>query len=167
MTMMQDLTNRSPDIAWPDRFEPESADLFAHNAITIGAVPAAVWPHIVAATAWPDWFPRASAVSITDGGEILTPDSRFTWTIFGMAIESRVHAFVPARRLGWFGLGPDGEPAFAVEWHLAEIGDGCRVVLEEAGVGAAAAAFRISDEGALHDAHEVCLRALQDRVRPR
>ena len=31
MSMKDDLAHRSPDIHWPAGFEPERADLFAHN----------------------------------------------------------------------------------------------------------------------------------------
>ena len=31
MSMKDDLAHRSPDIHWPTGFEPEKADLFAHN----------------------------------------------------------------------------------------------------------------------------------------
>jgi hypothetical protein len=31
MSMKDDLAHRSPDIHWPAGFEPEKADLFAHN----------------------------------------------------------------------------------------------------------------------------------------
>ena len=31
MSMKDDLARRSPDIHWPAGFEPEKADLFAHN----------------------------------------------------------------------------------------------------------------------------------------
>jgi hypothetical protein len=31
MSMKDDLAHRSPDIHWPVGFEPEKADLFAHN----------------------------------------------------------------------------------------------------------------------------------------
>jgi len=31
MTMKDDLANRSPDIHWPQGFDPLHADLFSHN----------------------------------------------------------------------------------------------------------------------------------------
>jgi hypothetical protein len=35
MSMKDDLAHRSPDINWPTGFEPEKADLFAHNDLII------------------------------------------------------------------------------------------------------------------------------------
>jgi hypothetical protein len=37
MSMKDDLAHRSPDIHWPTGFEPEKADLFAHNDLIINA----------------------------------------------------------------------------------------------------------------------------------
>jgi hypothetical protein len=37
MSMKDDLSHRSPDIHWPVGFEPEKADLFAHNGLLINA----------------------------------------------------------------------------------------------------------------------------------
>src|SRR5580693_7365616 len=83
--MASDLATRDRDIHWPAGFEPEKADLFAHNEARLNASCDTVWRHIVDARAWPT---------------------------FGLAIESRVHEFVPDRRLGWFGGAPDEVPTF-------------------------------------------------------
>src|ERR1700692_3100458 len=37
MTMTDDLANRSPDIHWPECFDPARADLFSHNELVINA----------------------------------------------------------------------------------------------------------------------------------
>jgi hypothetical protein len=37
MSTKDDLAHRSPDIHWPTGFEPEKADLFAHNDLIINA----------------------------------------------------------------------------------------------------------------------------------
>lgn len=43
MSMKDDLAHRSPDIHWPDGFEPVRADLFAHNDLIINASCERVW----------------------------------------------------------------------------------------------------------------------------
>src|ERR1700685_3618286 len=53
MSMKDDLAHRSPDIHWPAGFEPEQADLFAHNDLIINASCERVWTHIVDASRWP------------------------------------------------------------------------------------------------------------------
>ncbi len=37
MTMKSDLVNRSPEIHWPQGFDPATADLFSHNELLIKA----------------------------------------------------------------------------------------------------------------------------------
>jgi hypothetical protein len=164
MSMATDLAQRSPNIAWPNGFHPDRSDLFAHNAITVAAPPSVIWPHIVTASAWPNWFPNATAVTIASGENVLTAGATFVWTTFGMSIESRVYKHVEAEELGWFGLGSDGKPSFAIEWLLTATSEGSHVVLEEAGVGAVAAGFRTNNESALHESHEIWLQALKRKV---
>jgi len=109
--MASDLAARDPDIHWPAGFEPEKADLFAHNQARLNASCDTVWRHIVDARAWPTWYPNAQNVTLLGNAEALAPDVRWRWTTFGLAIESRVDEFVPGRRLGWFGGAPGEAPA--------------------------------------------------------
>ena len=104
----------------------------------MGAPCETVWQHIVDARAWPDWYPNARDVGLLDGSRALAPDVRWRWTTFGLAIESRVHDSC-TRRLGWFSGAPGEVPAFYHSWLLTPDGDGCRVVMDEAGVGPGAA----------------------------
>jgi hypothetical protein len=83
MTMHDDLANRDRDIHWPPGFEPEKADLFAHNETVINASCERVWKHIVEATTWPAWYPNSKDVHIIANGDgILGPDTVFRWTTF-------------------------------------------------------------------------------------
>jgi hypothetical protein len=52
-TIKDDLIERSVNIHWPDGFDPDRADLFAHNAIVINASADRVWAKLIAAEAWP------------------------------------------------------------------------------------------------------------------
>lgn len=62
MTIQDDVTHRSADVHWPDGLNPTKADLFAHNSIVINAEPEQIWHHLIAATAWPDWYSNAADV---------------------------------------------------------------------------------------------------------
>jgi hypothetical protein len=157
----RDLATRDRDIHWPAGFEPEKADLFAHNEAPLNAPCETAWRHIIDAAAWPGWYPNARHVALLDGATELGPDVRWGWTTFDLAIESRVHEFVPGRRLGWFGGAPGELPAFYHTWLLKPEGMGCRVVMEEAGVGPGAAAFRTADESRMHRGHTLWLAALR------
>src|ERR1700689_2455229 len=50
--MASDLATRDRDIHWPAGFEPEKADLFAHNEARLNASCDTVWRHIVDARAY-------------------------------------------------------------------------------------------------------------------
>ena len=159
--MASDLATRDRDIHWPAGFEPEKADLFAHNEARLNASCDTIWRHIVDARAWPTWYPNAQDVTLLDNAEALAPDVRWRWTTFGLAIESRVHEFVPGRRLGWFGGAPGETPAFYHSWLLKPDGDACRAIMDEAGVGPGAAAFRKAAEGRMHRGHALWLATLE------
>jgi hypothetical protein len=101
VTMRDDLVQRSPSIHWPAGFEPANADLFAHNEVLINASCGRVWKHIVDANQWPTWYPNSKDVQIQGGAPVLRDGAMFRWTTFGLAIESKVHEYVPNQRLGW------------------------------------------------------------------
>jgi hypothetical protein len=66
MTMRDDLANRSPDIHWPPGFDPLKADLFSHNELFVNASCERVWQHIIEATKWPQWYPNAKDVDLSE-----------------------------------------------------------------------------------------------------
>jgi uncharacterized protein YndB with AHSA1/START domain len=162
MTMREDLTNRSHDIHWPPGFEPEKADLFAHNEIVINAPCDRVWKHIVEATAWPQWYPNSKDVRIIEGADgVLGMNTVFRWTTFGLALESKVHECVPFSRLGWYGYAPGSQPTFYHNWYLVPKGDACHVVTDEVGIGADAAHLRETDESLMRRGHDLWLATLK------
>jgi hypothetical protein len=96
MTMKDDLANRSPDIHWPQAFDPVRADLFAHNEILIDATCEQVWRHIIAAPKWPEWYPNSKDVLILgDDGRVLNHGTTFRWTTFGLPLEARSTSSCP------------------------------------------------------------------------
>jgi hypothetical protein len=83
------------------------------------------------------------------------------WTTFGLALESKVHEYVPNQRLGWYGYAPGAKPSFYHSWYLEPNGAICRVVMDEAGFGKDAAALRQSDETLMHRGHDLWLATLK------
>jgi hypothetical protein len=88
VSMKNDLARRSRDIHWPAGFEPEKADLFAHNELTVDASCERVWTHIIEASRWPTWYPNSKDVEVQGGDTVLGDGTVFRWTTFGLAIES-------------------------------------------------------------------------------
>jgi uncharacterized protein YndB with AHSA1/START domain len=161
MSMEDDLAHRSPDIHWPAGFEPAKADLFAHNDLIINASCERVWSHIVDVSRWPTWYPNSKDVQIQGGDSVLRDGAVFRWTTFGLAIESKVHEYVPNQRLGWYGYAPGTQPSFYHSWYLEPKGVMCRVVMDEAGVGNDAAGLRHSDQTLMHRGHDLWLATLK------
>jgi uncharacterized protein YndB with AHSA1/START domain len=161
MSMNDDLAHRSPNIHWPAGFEPNKADLFAHNESLINASCERVWSHIVDASQWPTWYPNSKDVQIQRGDRLLENGTVFRWTTFGLTIESSVQEYVPNQRLGWFGYAPGTKPSFYHSWYLEPKGAMCRVVMDEAGVGKDAAGLRRSDQTLMHRGHDLWLATLK------
>jgi Polyketide cyclase / dehydrase and lipid transport len=161
MSMQDDLAHRSPNIHWPAGFEPEKADLFAHNELIINASCERIWSHIIDAKRWPSWYPNSKEVEIPGGDPVLRDGTVFRWTTFGLTIESAVHEFVANQRLGWFGYAPGVKPSFYHSWYLEPKGNMCHVVLDEAGVGKDASGLRKSDETLMHRGHDLWLATLK------
>lgn len=160
-TMQADLASRGRAIHWPEGFNPETADLFSHNALLIHASCEKVWSHIVDAKKWPQWYPNAKDVALLSGETVLGEATAWRWTTFGLPIESRVHEFVPYTRLGWYGFAPGAKPSFYHTWLLSPQGADCMVVMDEAGIGQDAAHLRETDESLMHRGHDLWLATLK------
>ena len=161
MTMEDDLANRSPDIHWPQGFDPKEADLFSHNELSINAKCERIWQHIIEATKWPEWYPNSKSVHIVGDGTTLNDGTVFRWTTFGLPLESRINEFVPYSRIGWYGYKPGTAPTFYHTWLLTPRQGGCLVVTDEVGKGRDAAHLREADEGAMHRGHGLWLATLR------
>ncbi|MGH6641947.1 hypothetical protein [Hypericibacter sp.] len=159
-TMSDDLKMKSTEVHWPPEFSPDDAVLFAHNEVFIHASTVTVWQHIVEAENWPHWYTNSEDVQILDDRSgVLREGGRFRWTTFGLAIKSWVYEFLPNSRIGWFSEA-DGLATFHT-WLLIEKLNGCQVVTEEVVKGANAVAFRDSDPGAMHRAHDLWINSLK------
>jgi len=162
MTMKDDLANRSPDIHWPEGFDPAKVDLFSHNELLIDAPCERVWQHIIEATKWPEWYPNSKDVRIIDNGGLDLRDSTvFRWTTFGLPLESKIHEFIPFSRIGWYGYAPGTEPIFYHTWFLTPRGNACNVITDESGKGNDAVHLRETDEGLMHRGHDLWLATLK------
>ncbi len=119
---------------WPAGLTPESAPVFTHNELSTPVSAETLWPIIIRATAWPDWYPQAHDVRTTDGQPDLHLGSVFTWKTLGVNVTSEVVEFQPARILAWTARG-----ALSHGFHRFDFtpidGGGCLVSTEEAQAG--------------------------------
>src|SRR3984893_10046773 len=71
LTYNGDGALRDNQIHWPKGFEPEQADLFAHNEIDVQARCEIAFSNLVDAEAWPSWYSNSKNVKVLN-----TPDCR-------------------------------------------------------------------------------------------
>ena len=111
LTFNGDGALRNNQIHWPKVFEPEQADLFAHNEIDIQAGCGTTFSNLVDAEAWPSWYSNSKNVKVPNTpNHRLRKNAQILWETFGFHIESRVWEFEPSSRLGWFGDGKASMP---------------------------------------------------------
>ena len=162
LTFNADGALRSKDIHWPDGFDPEQADLFAHNEIVIHASCEKVFANMADAQAWPSWYPNSQNVTLLNSPDgKLHEGTPFSWDTFGLHFESRVHEFVPNSRIGWFGNSPTTNGYHT--YLLSKTNEGCHVVTEEVVKGPGAVELRKNRPQAMHEGHDLWLSNLKQR----
>ena len=156
-----ELSQRVNGIHWPRGFDPSTAQSFSHNELVIEANCSRVWNFLSDANSWQSWLTIAKNVHLIDAVSTLGMDTRFSWDIFGITIESRVGEYVPETRLGWFSHLPGHKPDYYHTWYLTQSQGGCRVVTEEVGLGADAAQATLRGDSRTHRAHDLWLASLK------
>ena len=119
---------------WPTGFNPTTAPVYTRNDIATTRSAEELWPLLIGAVRWPEWYSRSSEVRLEDGTDQLRADSLFSWKTLGVAVTTRVTGFDPARFLAWEGSGPGSRGYHRWIFEPTE-GGGCRVITEEIQVG--------------------------------
>src|SRR5580698_6813340 len=148
-TIHDDLIERSVNIHWPDGYDPDHADLFAHITFDNQAPAETIWAKLVAATAWPTWYSNASDVVVNDPSGTLSEGVTFNWSTFGLKIASAIAECVPHTRIGWYGTG-DQLRAYHTWPLIPRNGDSTYIVMEETGLGPAARHLAQRNPGHMH-----------------
>jgi hypothetical protein len=162
LTFNGDGAMRSGKIHWPKGFDPNEADLFAHNEIVVHAGCGTIFANLTDAESWPSWYPNSKDVKVLNTPDHkLRKNARMSWETFGFHIDSRVHEFEPDSRIGWFGDG-NGVQAYHT-FLLAMTSDGCHVITEEVVKGPGAIQFREKQPDAMHNGHQLWLTTLKER----
>lgn len=121
-------------IIWPDDLRPGNSPIFTHNELHIPAEPHIIWAWLVRAELWPTWYANCSNLTILSGsGPDLQLGTKFTWTTFGVQVETVVEEFELFGKLAWRGggLGAQGYHA----WLIEVTTNGCLVTTEEVQIG--------------------------------
>lgn len=116
-------------ILWPEGIDPSGFPVHSYNKLFIPAPAEKIWPHLVAAPQWPEWYDNCKWMKILDGGNTLRENTRFIWKTFGMKISSQVKIFRPFEHLGWDARGFASHGFHG--WRLIPQDGGTLVVTEE------------------------------------
>jgi Polyketide cyclase / dehydrase and lipid transport len=148
-------------IIWPPGFAPGECPIHVVNRIDVAASPAKVWPHLVRAGDWPNFYANASNVAIDGGGDDLHQNARFRWRTFGVGLDTQVREWVPNARIAWLAT------AFGIRayhaWLIVPTDGGCTVVTEETQHGLLARAGKLIFPNRMHRWHQIWLEGLKAR----
>ncbi len=146
---------------WPEDMTPQHAPVYALNEIVIPAEPARIWPWLVQAKRWPEWYSNCAWLRM-DADE-LAPGVEFTWRTFGVVVQSKVLVFEPNVAIEWDAKGPAGLRAYH-GWRIDYDGHESHVVTEEAQTGILPSVGRAFLNGNLKRGHQIWVESLKRQV---
>ena len=124
-----------PAIRWPEGLAPALAHVHTVNVLDVAVSPAQLWPWLVRATRWPDYYGNARRVRLAGDADELALGLAFHWWTFGVPVRTVVDDLAPHARLAWRGAGLGARGYHA--WLLEPTPTGTRVITEETQRGAA------------------------------
>jgi hypothetical protein len=131
------------EFRWPPDLTPDQASLHGINVLESDVTAAAVWPWLIRAARWHEFYPNCWGLEFLDGSHIgsdLRLGTRFRWWTFGVRVETVVEEFVPNERLAWRGEGLGARGYHA--WLLEPAPGGLRLRTEEIQRGVASRLLR-------------------------
>ena len=150
-------------INWPERFDPKSAPVYAHNELEMSVTPKQVWPWLIRAKLWPTWYSNSRDVVIEGGGESLALGTTFRWKTFGARPLSKVTEFVPNERISWTGKATGIDIYHA--WLIEPKPTGCHVTSDETQHGFLARLSNSLRPGNMERYHQVWLENLEVKAK--
>lgn len=144
-------------ILWPSDLDPAVASLHVRNELVTEIAPERIWPWLIHARRWPEFYADASQVS-TPAPE-LAMGTHFTWRTLGVSVSTVVEELVPNERLAWRGTGVLGAKGYHA-WVLERRGAGTYIVTEETQRGLVPSLLRSRLKRNLFDCHQRWLDGL-------
>jgi uncharacterized protein YndB with AHSA1/START domain len=149
-------------INWPSHYAADRVAARVSNEITINAAPEIVWRHLIAAAAWPTWYPNSADVRIAGGVESLSAGAAFTWRTFGVTVRSQIREFIAPERIAW------DAKAFLLDayhaWLIEPRPGGCWVLTEEHQNGLTARAQALFMPNRMYQGHALWLTKLKQKA---
>jgi len=146
-------------VHWPADFGPEGVPTYAYNEIHSTAIPEAIFAWLARAPRWPSWYPNSADVKLLSfAGEDLQLGTHFSWTTFGVHVDTFVEEFVPPYRIAWRGYLMGSEVVHA--WVFERDGARTRMITEEVQRGMVCLLAKEFFIKGLHENHQIWLENL-------
>lgn len=119
-------------VNWARDFDPNRVKVptYAYNEVACKAPVEAVFGWLMRAPRWPEWYPNSANVKLRSfAGKDLQLGTHFTWSTFGVHVDTYVEEFVPPYRIAWRGFLMGSEVIHA--WVFERKGAGSRLITEE------------------------------------
>ncbi|MGD9535692.1 MAG: SRPBCC family protein [Alphaproteobacteria bacterium] len=148
-------------VRWAADFDPNRVKVptYAYNEVNCGAPVEAVFGWLMRAPRWPEWYPNSANVKLLSyAGKDLQLGMHFTWSTFGVDVDTYVEEFVPPYRIAWRGFLMGSEVIHA--WVFERAGAGSRLITEEVQRGFVCLLARDFFIQGLHENHQLWLERL-------
>ncbi len=146
-------------VHWPEDFDPAAVPTYVYNEVDTTAPVEAVFAWLARATRWPEWYPNAAEVTLHSfAGSDLQLGTHFTWTTFGVHVDTYVEEFVPPYRIAWRGYVMGSDVIHA--WVFERTPTGSRLITEEVQRGFVCTIARGFFMKGLHEKHQLWLERL-------
>ncbi len=152
--------NDSDRINWPEAYDPSVSKFYVHNEIEIKASPEKVWPILLDALHWSDWYSGASELRFENSRDsVLHDGAAFYWKTMGLHFRSEIKEFELNRLLAWESK-KSSIQGYHV-WLIIPTAEGCKVITDESQNGWITFFEKIFQGNKLHRQHDEWLAGLK------
>lgn len=146
-------------VHWAADFDPAAVPTYVYNELDTTATPETVFAWLARAPRWPEWYPNSADVTLRSfAGPDLQLGTHFTWTTFGVHVDTYVEEFVPPYRIAWRGYVMGSEVIHA--WVFERAGAGAKLITEEVQRGFVCILARACFMQGLQEKHQLWLERL-------
>jgi len=147
-------------VAWPADFGPWNSPTYVCNEFETSAPVETVFAWVIRQPKWPEWYPNSANAKVhTFGGADLQLGARFTWSSFGVDINTYVEEFEPPLKIYWRGFIMGSEAVHAWVFERTEEG-GTKLFTEEVQRGFVCYLTKSFFTKGLHEKHQMWLERL-------
>ncbi|WP_269915127.1 SRPBCC domain-containing protein [Acinetobacter sp. HY1485] len=154
-------------IHWPEKFLPGTTDNYVSNEVIVAGLSVEdVWPHLVNAKTWPNYYSNSSDVDLK-GADQLELSLVFFFKTFGFPVDAQVVEFVAPQdgvtRIAWHGWAGEGKTRLDVHhaWLIENLsGNRVRILTQETQIGEPAKELAKTQPNVMLNGHQDWLDSL-------